>query len=116
MRSLLEYALVVFHLQLSQALVDLLESYQTKTLRTMFGYRISKREVLERSGLESLSIRRRDAVKRFVIKTASNPALAHWYQKRQVVDINLRVRTPFVEYQTLKASKKTPHFFISGPC
>ena len=94
MRSVLEFSSVVYHSLLSKFQSNLLDKVQKKTLRMIYGYEKSYKELLElleESGLQSLADRRVEAVSKFAHKTIKNPKYsARWFPQRQATERSLR--------------------------
>ena len=51
---------------------DLIDRQQIRALKIVYGFNISSEQVMQKSGLEHLSVRRRDAVDRFAQKLTVN--------------------------------------------
>ena len=79
MRSCLEYCSPVYHPQLAQYQIDLLEKIQKRCLRMIYGYDKEYQELLNISGLSSLEERRTSQFGKFANSTVKNPKYHHWF-------------------------------------
>ena len=73
-----------------------LENLQKKCLRMMYGYRKSYEELLQESGLQKLSVRRQEAVRKFAQKTSENSFYSYMFPKTDNAR-DLRSTKTFVE-------------------
>ena len=78
-RSCLEYSSPVYHSQLNQGHINLLERMQKRCLRAIYGYEYDYQTLLQMSGLRSLEDRRRTRFEKFTKNTLKNPKYSHWF-------------------------------------
>jgi hypothetical protein len=78
LRSVIEYASVVYGPMLTGTQEEELEKLQSQSLKIVFGFDKSYRTVLELSGLETLGERRRAASLRFARKCLTSQ-YSHWF-------------------------------------
>ena len=76
----------------------LIEKQQYFTLRNIYGFYNSNRQLLELSKLKTLRERRQAATLKFAQKTAANERFAHWFKKR-----------------TIKSRRSVPEEFVEQP-
>ena len=93
-RSVLEYSSVVYHSQINQYQVNLLERVQKRCLRAIFGYELDYPQLLKLSGLETLQDRRQTAFEKFAQKTSKNPR--YWFPLRVTLR-ETRQNRPYLE-------------------
>ena len=95
-RSVLEYSSNVYHSQLNQHQINLLERVQKRSLRVIYGYQHTYEHLLELSGLEKLETRRQNAFEKFTNKTLKKPKYQSWFPlKTQIREVrNIR---PYIE-------------------
>ena len=102
-----DYCSVVYHSSLTLAQSDQLERLQAQALKSIYGYELSYRALLQITGLKTLKGRREARCEKFAVKAAANPRYAAWFP-RQIPGRVLRERPP---YQQLQA--KTTRLFNS---
>ena len=78
-RSSLEYSSVTYGPMLTQYQKNRLEGIQKNCLRSIYGFDKSYDQLLQESGLETLTSRRTRTVRKFAEKTANNPQFSHWF-------------------------------------
>ena len=78
-RSLLEYSSPTIATQLSKYQSNRLENILKQCLSIMFGSGRSYEDLLKESGLEDLSVRRRNQFCAFAENAVSNPVYSHWF-------------------------------------
>ena len=93
MRLIAEYVSVVWHTLLTAEQAAEIEGQQTRALRQIFGYGLSPRKMLERSGLERLAKRRERACVKFANNCCNNPRFEKWFVKRPDSTYARRSRT-----------------------
>ena len=72
-RSILEYTSNVYHSLLNIGHSNELEKVQKRSLRAIYGYELTYKQLLEKSELTSLKERRIKAFEKFTYKTVKNP-------------------------------------------
>ena len=77
-RPISEYCSVVFHSLITRSDSLELEGLQAQALKSIFAWKFSYNELLKKSGLERLEVRRDSAVIRFAEKLSNNPRFASW--------------------------------------
>ena len=70
-----------------------LERAQKQCLKMMYGYSFSYRELLEKSGLETLKERRENAMLKFAKKAAKNPLYKHLFPLNECERVNREQKT-----------------------
>ena len=96
-RPMIEYALQVYHFGLTVAQSDRIEGFQRLALKIIYGFEISYRVALERSGLERLADRRINLCRSFAQKCTENPRYHHWFPMNIQSEYNLRTQRKFKE-------------------
>ena len=86
-RSCIEYSSPVYHSQLTQYQINMLEKIQKRCLRAIYGYDKDYETLLQISGLSTLEDRRVVQFQKFATKTLKNKKYAHWFPPNN----NLRV-------------------------
>ena len=81
-RPIAEYVSVVWHSSITAKQSALLERQQTRALPHIYGFGLSTRAMLERSGLELLSVRRERACSVFAWKCVNNERFRGWFPRR----------------------------------
>ena len=110
-RSVVEYAVPVYHPLLTANQADKLESLQRRALKSIFDPKTSYREALERSGLDTLQQRRESIFRKFCMKTSQNSLFYHWLHKNPPSAYNLRKENRYVEFHARSERlKKSPLF------
>ena len=88
---------MVFHSQLTKFLSNLIEKVQKKTLRAIYGYSKSYRDLFIEAALPSLEERRTEAVRKFTQKTIKNAKYGPgWFPERQM-ERHTRQNNPYTE-------------------
>ena len=77
--SCLEYSSPVYHSQLNQGQINMLEKMQKRCLRAFYGYHLDYQDLLQISGLSSMEDRRRVRFQKFAENTIKNPKYKHWF-------------------------------------
>ena len=96
-RSVLVYALPVFASSFTELLSRSIERVQSTSLKTIFGFEYSSRQVRELANIDTLSKRRDDLFQRFSLNTYSNERFEMWFQERNCVHYDIRCRRPLLE-------------------
>ena len=86
----------VYHSQLNQYQINLLERVQKRSLRAIYGYQHTYEHLLELSGLERLQTRRQTAFEKFTNKTLENPKYQSWFPLKTHVREVRNIR-PYIE-------------------
>ena len=82
-RPVVEYSSVIYHSMLSEERSEYIEKQQTQALKNIYSNDLSRRRLLELSGLPLLRTRREQAAIRFANKMAIAPRFSHHFvQKR----------------------------------
>ena len=82
-RSVLEFASVVYHSLLTKKMANLLENVQKRALRLIYGYNIPYSELLEISTQPALEERRITSIDRFIKSALKNPKYGpRWFPQR----------------------------------
>ena len=82
-RSVIGYSSVTYGPMLTKFQDHELENIQKRCLRIMYGYDKSYIDLLRESGLETLKVRRENALPRFVKNAINNPVYSSWFQENQ---------------------------------
>ena len=100
---------MVYHSLLSDEMDVRIERVQSQALKIIYGFDNSARRVLELSGLDYLSTRRKAALEKFAVK-AEGGKFQHWFPKRDT-ERNLRRGKIYVEEMArCDRLKNTPVF------
>ena len=75
-RPLAEYCSAVFHSMITSSDSNEIERLQMQALKTVFGWRLSYRELLQKSGLERLDVRREAAFNLLAKQMSESPRYA----------------------------------------
>ena len=97
-RSSIEYASAVYHTMLTTSQSEEIERMQRRCLKIIYGFRVSYREALERSGLLPMTERRIQAFTKFTNKTAASGKFDHWFPLQEKTNYNLRKTQKYVEF------------------
>ena len=112
-RSVIEYASVVYHSMLTSSQSDTIEAMQRRCLKIIFGHRKSYATALEETGLDTLKKRRENAVLKFALKAAGNEDFSHWFKHPRRTEHNLRNNPRYAEnYARTERLYKSPLFFM----
>ena len=110
-RPSIEYAVQVYHHALTEEQSNKIESMQRLVLKIVYGFDMSYRTAIEKSGLELLSVRRDAICLKFAKKCVQNPRYAHWFPLKDGSDYNLRKRLVYKEdYTATERGWKSPLF------
>ena len=109
-RPVLDYAVPVYHSQLTQDQSDRLEKLQRDILKTIFGFAKSYGNILEEQNIETLKERRQGLFDNFALNSAKNPEIAEkWFPKKLFEHPDLRRKRIFVEkYARTKRLYQSP--------
>ena len=78
LRSVLEYACVVFGPMLSQENEEDLERVQSQSLKIIYGFNKSYGQILASTGVQTLKERRDIAIRKFAVKSLEG-SYSHWF-------------------------------------
>ena len=79
LRPVIEYLSVVYHCLIGSAASSDLERLQATSLKIIYGFNISYKKCLEKSGIKSLEDRRIAAIDRFALNTIKNNRFKNWF-------------------------------------
>ena len=96
-RPCFDYASVVYHSMFSKSLSEDLEKQQRRILKIVYGFEISYRKALEKSGLERLDVRRSALREHFVIKLSRNDRFEEWLPLNETPVYALRYTAKYAE-------------------
>ena len=82
---------------LSKSLSEDLEKQQRRILKIVYGFDLSYRKALEKSGLECLDVRRSALRERFVTKLARNDRFKEWLPLNETPVYSLRYTAKYAE-------------------
>ena len=74
-----DYCSCVCNCSLTLSQATALERLQAQALKSIFGYEHSYRSLLQRTGLETLQVRRDNRCKKFAKKMLANDRFRHWF-------------------------------------
>ena len=83
-RPVAEFCHVVFASMITKRDSEELERIQSKALKSIFGWKISYRRLLIRSGIERLDARRSEAFLEAAKKMSSSPRFVSWFPKNSI--------------------------------
>ena len=86
LRPLLEYCSAVYDPMLTIELENNLERQQRRALQIIYGFGISYSELLERTGLETLKVRRQKACLDFAVKLAESQRFAELFPRTEYTE------------------------------
>ena len=78
-RPVAEYCSVIFHSMITAADSHELERIQMQALKGIFGWRLSYKELLERSGLDRLETRREVRFQKMAGKMSESSRFSAWF-------------------------------------
>ena len=78
-RSCIDFASVVYGPMMTGEQSEEVERLQRQCLKIIYGFHLSYATVLEMSGLERLSDRRKKASEKFARKCAASEQFGHWF-------------------------------------
>ena len=108
-RSVLEYASVVYGSMLTAGQSRMIERMQANALKTIWGWNKSYRECLELSGLTTLEARREENMRRFATKAAASERYSRWFPERRSTEHELRRTEKYqVRFARHERLKKAP--------
>ena len=81
LRPILEYCSPVFNSMLTAEQIEMLERQQRRVLKIIFGFGLSYEELLEKSGLEPLTVRREEACMQFSQKLLNSERFGGLFPK-----------------------------------
>ena len=98
-RPLAEYAAPAFHSLMTAGMVENLESQQLTALKIIYGYDLSRQELYEKAGLDTLAERRSELTLKFALKMSRNVDFKQHFPKH-VAARNTRQEKMYEEFQT----------------
>ena len=113
-RPVIEYAVPVYHSLLTEDQNCLIESLQRRTLKVIYGHKISYARALEISGLPTLEDRRKKIVKKFVLKLSTNSNFSHWIPTHRPYVYNMRNVQKYQEEKLCSNGRLIPILFLSA--
>ena len=93
----IEYAAPVYHKMLTGSQVDEIEKLQQRTLKLIFGHRVSYKEALRKTDIPTLETRREEIFVKFARKLSSNPKFDEWFPPHRPYDHDLRTTKIYLE-------------------
>ena len=98
LRSVVEFASVVYGPMLTSAMETDIESLQLRATKIIFGPYVSYRTVLEETELETLTSRREKSIEKFAKKTLKNERFSSkWFPEAPPTDHNTRFPKRYLE-------------------
>ena len=108
-RSVIEYAVPVYHHLLNLDQSSKLERLQRQVMKVILGHNTSYEDALEEAKLETLAKRRETIVEKFTLKLSNNERFNRWFPLRDQPSYNLRRRTKYEEtFARTDRLKKNP--------
>lgn len=112
-RPTIEYAVPTYHPMLNKEMCKEIESVQKRASKIIFGWETDYNALVNEKKIESVEERRERLTLNFAQKTSNNPRFAHWFEKRQETDYNLRVVNTYEEYfARTERMKKSPLYYM----
>ena len=96
-RPVIEYAAPAYHWMLTEQQSAIIERMQRRSLKTVYGHRVSYDNALEKSGLKTMLQRREDICDKFVSKCVRNTLWDHWFPLQQAPSYDLRRKRRYLE-------------------
>ena len=109
-RPVAEYCHVVFASMITKRDSEELERIQAQALKSIYGWKISYRKLLLRSGLDRLDTRRHNAFLEFAKKLSSNSRYSSWFPKKVY-----RHHSPRPGAETYKLYPTTTERYLKSP-
>ena len=104
-----EYCSAVYHTMITLADSLELERLQMQALKNIYGWKKSYSELLEKSGLERLDVRRKEAFAKLAKKISENPRYTTWFPRRLHRRPGLRVQEKYKVYSaSTERYRKSP--------
>ena len=105
-RPMIEYGCQVYGPMITATQGERIERIQRSVMKIIFGFETSYAESLQLSGLERLSVRRDDLIRRFAERTSLNPRYEHWFPPLNPHPHDLRRRLRYREDLTRTERRK----------
>ena len=110
-QPVIEYAVQVYQHALTEEQSNKIESLHRLVLKIVYGFDVSYKRAVQRSGLKLLSERRDTICLKFARKSALNLRYAHWFPLKNESEYNLRKRLIYKEeYTATERGWKSPLF------
>ena len=107
-----DYCSCVYNASLTLLQSSVLERLQAQALKAIYGYQFSYKQLLEKTGLNSLQARRDVRSMKFAQKCANNPRFEGWFQKNPAIR-NTRNRLEYLElHARTKRLNNSPLYFM----
>ena len=103
-RPIIEYSVQVYHHLLNKTQKDFVESMQMNSFKTIYGFKTSYSDALEKSGLERLSVRAAGLSEAFATKTSANPSYSDWFPLK--ADQGYPLRRPLIYEEEFAAENR----------
>ena len=97
LRPVIEYACQIYGPMLTKTQNKKIERLQRIILKIVYGFDTSYREALALSGLQRLSERRDEIIKKLALRTFENPRYKHWFPLQEVQPHDFKKRNKFME-------------------
>ena len=98
-RSVADFASPAYHTLLTQEQSTMLERIQMRALKTIFGYDVSYRTILEGHSIPTLHQRRETLLENFAVKASRNERFAsRWFPPAHATGHETRSRNKFAEF------------------
>ena len=108
-RPVAEYCSSVFYSMMTAADSLEIERIQMQALKSIFGWKLSYRDLLVQSGVDRLDARRETAFLELAKKLSESPRYSHWFPRRPVRRMGLRKNPVFRLYPaTTERYMKSP--------
>jgi hypothetical protein len=104
-----EFCNVVYGPLLTRSQADDLERLQSQSLKIIYGFDRSYRQILEMTGLDTLETRRDSAVLKFANKCLGSQ-YSHWFPPNEAERRTRKTKIYKEEYARCERMKKTPVF------
>ena len=111
MRLTIEYCSVVYGPLLSEKESAKIENLQRNALRIIYGYKLSYKKLLEKSGLVTLKTHREEALQKFAVKTVKNARFTdRWFALNNCTNtMSLRNQQKYrIERSNFERMNKSP--------
>lgn len=98
LRPIIEFACVTYGPMLTSEMSESIESLQLRSMKIVYGTRVSYRTVIDQTGLKTLEQRRYERIVKFAQKTANSPLFKErWFPKNRPLLHNLRETKTYLE-------------------
>jgi hypothetical protein len=102
-----EYCSVVYGPLLTAAQSERIERLQSQSLKIIYGFDLSYRKLLEKTGLETLESRREKASLKFAEKCLAGK-FSHWFPPNETARITRGTKPYKEEFARCERLRKTP--------